>query len=314
MGNNNFGLRSRDMGKAGRYVLRQTALDGNTSYGTAHKLGERWTQFSEWAKEHGTRWMEEITRDQVIEYGRELAEQVRDGEMSASYAQNLVSAVNSVMDLATRGGWDSVSPTKEAGIAKRTHVRSDPPPAMDREAFGRAMDEMRNSRMERQASIAELARDFGLRSEEASLLNTRTALKHATTKGEIRVDDGTKGGRPRTIKITSERQIQTLERAAAVQGKNSALIPKEMNWKQWREGPLRAGREAVQSLVGGRGYHDLRAAYACERYRELTGHDAPVFGGGIEDREADKVARQQIAEELGHGREDVAASYVGGRR
>lgn len=314
MGNNNYGLRTRDMAKAGRFVLQQTARDGNTSYLTAQTLGDRWNQFAEWAKEQGTRWMEDVTHDQVVEYGRELAEQVREGDISAAYAQNLVSAVNSVMDLATRGEWDSVSPTKEAGIDKRSNVRTEAPPAMDRDAFGSAMESMRNSGMERQASIAELARDLGLRSEEASLLNAKSALRQATTKGEIRVDAGTKGGRPRTVPITDERQIKTLERAAEIQGNHHSMIPKEMNWKQWRDGPLRDGREAVQSLVGGRGYHDLRAAYACERYRELTGRDAPVFGGGIEDREADKEARQQIAEELGHGREDVAASYVGGRR
>ena len=260
MGRSNFGLRSKDMARAGRYALRQSALAGDASYGTAHKLGERWTQFAEWAKENRLKWMEDIEREDVIRYGQELAAQVRDGEMSASYAQNLVSAVNSVMDLATRGGWDSVSPTKEAGIAKRTHVRSDPPPAMDREAFGLAMDEMRNSGMERQASIAELARDVGLRSEEASLLNAQKALRQAKRQGCIRVDAGTKGGRPRTIPITSDRQMRTLERAAAAQGDHHSLIPKEKSWKQWRDGGLRDGRETVQSLVGGRGYHDLRAA------------------------------------------------------
>jgi hypothetical protein len=303
------------MSRAGEYALNRSVRDGYMSYGTAATVSDRWDRFTDWLKEQGeAKRMEDIRRDAVIRYGSELAERVREGELSAAYAQNLVSAVNTVMDLATRGSWDSVSPTKEAGIDQRSHVRTDPPPAMDRESFDRAMESMRNSGMERQASIAELARNLGLRSEEASLLDAKSALKQATTKGEIRVDSGTKGGRPRTIKITDARQIATLERAAAIQGNHHSMIPSEMNWKQWREGPLRAGREAVQSLVGGRGYHDLRAAYACERYHDLTGRDAPVFGGGIEDRESDREARQQIAEELGHGREDVASSYVGGKR
>lgn len=71
------------------------------------------------------------------------------------------------------------------------------------------------------------------------------------------------------------------------------------------------GRQVLQSS-GIRGYHDQRAAYACDRYQVITGQPAPVCGGGIPDREADMAARYQISEELGHGRADVASSYIGG--
>ena len=37
-------------------------------------------------------------------------------------------------------------------------------------------------------------------------------------------------------------------------------------------------------------------------------------GGTINDRAADLVARLKISEELGHGRAEVVAEYVGGRR
>jgi len=88
------------------------------------------------------------------------------------------------------------------------------------------------------------------------------------------------------------------------------MIPADQTWKSWRENDLRAARKIVQEHTGG-GLHDLRAAYACERYESLTCNPAPVAGGEIVDRAADREAREQIAAELGHGRIDVVAEYVG---
>lgn len=309
MGRNNFGLRSRDMGKAGAFALNNAARSGSISYSTAGTLADRWNQFVEYAKSDGTRWMEDIRADQVRAWGRHLADQVSNGEISLSYAQNLVSAVNTVMNLATKGRWHSVSPTKDCGIAQRSAIRVDPPAGMDRSA----LESLRESGLHRQASIAELARDLGLRSKEASMLDARAALAEARERGAITVTEGTKGGREREIPITNEQQIQTLERAAEIQGDGRNLIPSDQTWKEWREGGLRDGREAIQEAIGGHGYHDLRAAYACERYKNLTGHDAPVLGGRIEDRDLDLEARMKISEELGHGRIDVVAEYLGGR-
>ena len=67
---------------------------------------------------------------------------------------------------------------------------------------------------------------------------------------------------------------------------------------------------------GLKGFHELRAAYACERYEQLTGFFAPINGGRIhrEDRELDPHARQQISHELGHNRIYVVSAYIGGRR
>ena len=127
------------------------------------------------------------------------------------------------------------------------------------------------------------------------------------------ISDGTKGGREREVPITSEGQREALERAAQAQGDARAVMPPGENWQTWREGELRDAREVVQEHTGG-GLHDLRAAYACERYQALTGHAAPSAGGEITDKDRDAAARMAVAEELGHGRIDVVAEYVGGRR
>ena len=64
-----------------------------------------------------------------------------------------------------------------------------------------------------------------------------------------------------------------------------------------------------------KGFHELRAAYACERYEQLTQNHAPINGGQCcqVDRKLDREARGQVSYELGHGRIDVAAAYIGGR-
>ena len=64
-----------------------------------------------------------------------------------------------------------------------------------------------------------------------------------------------------------------------------------------------------------KGFHELRAAYACERYEQITQHPAPINGGQCcqVDRNLDREARWRISYELGHGRIDVVAAYIGGR-
>lgn len=64
-----------------------------------------------------------------------------------------------------------------------------------------------------------------------------------------------------------------------------------------------------------KGLHELRAAYAFERYEQITQHPAPINGGHCYaiDPRLDREARIQISYELEHGRIDVVAAYIGGR-
>lgn len=308
----NFGLGSRDMGTAGQFALNNSARDGVVSFSTAATNGDRWQSFANWAKDDGVKKMENVTPELVKEYGQELAEKVNAGEISPATAQNYVSAVNSVMNIATNNDWKSVSPTKDCGISQRSAIRADAPGALDRAAYGRAAEAVRDQVGERAGAVVELARELGLRSKEASLIDARAALAEAQQRGAVTISDGTKGGREREVPITSEAQVQALERAAQAQGDARAVMPPGENWQSWREGGLRDAREVVQEHTGG-GLHDLRAAYACERYEAMTGHAAPCAGGEIADRDRDAAARLAVAEELGHGRIDVVAEYLGGR-
>lgn len=309
----NFGIGQRDMGKAGQVALQNSARVGAVSFSTVATNAARWNSFTAWAKDQDVKKMENVTQELVQQYGQELAAQVNAGDMAAATAQNYVSAVNSVMALATKGEWQPVSPTKGCGIEQRSAVRQDAPGALDRGAYSRAAEAVRDQVGDRAGAVVELARELGLRSKEASLLDARSALAQASERGAVTITEGSKGGREREVPITSPGQVQALERAAQAQGEARAVMPPDQNWKSWREGDLREAREVVQEHTGGGGLHDLRAAFACERYQTLTGHAAPCAGGQIEDRQRDQAARLAVAEELGHGRAEVTAEYVGGR-
>jgi hypothetical protein len=313
-GTRNFNLGTRNMSGAAQIALGRSAENGLIGETTVADIAGRFTQFVDFAKAHGVGRLERITGDLVLKYGKGLAGRVDSAELKPGTAQNLVSAVNAVMVIVTSGDWKTVGPVADCGISQRSAIRLDIPPGLDREVFAKTIAELHDRGLERQVAIAELARELGLRSKEGALLDAQKAFSEATKVGVVTISLGTKGGLDRIVSITSEKQLATLEKAANVQGNHRSIMPPDKNWKEWRNGELRVGREIVQEISGG-GYHDLRAAYACERYHELTGHRSPVENGGkmAAERGTDREARMQIAQELGHGRIDVVSEYIGGR-
>lgn len=307
----NFGLGSRDMSKAAQFAANNAVLEGAMGFKHAASIAREFKQFAAYARDNGIKQMEYVSRDLVIQYGEQLADRVSNNEIGQGQAQNAVSAINSVMRLATQGAWKSVSPTKECQIDQRSAIRETPPSGLDRAQ----LEDGLNALNARGHAVAQLAREFGLRTKEVSLLNAHVALHQAQTRGSISISDGTKGGRPREIPINKEndefaaRQLAVLERAAQSQGTAKAVMPPDKNWKTWSENGLRAIRETLQQHGISR-LHDLRSAYACERYQQITKHAAPVLGGKA-PRDIDRAARSQIASELGHGRISITNSYLG---
>ncbi|RMD96632.1 MAG: hypothetical protein D6816_18650 [Bacteroidetes bacterium] len=307
---NNYGWKASKMRKAVRFALNRQVSQRTIGYQTKRDQVGRFGQFEIWVKERGVGRLEYVTRELVIEYGRELAARVDAGELKPATAQNLLSAVNTSMKAASRGQWRSVSPTRECGIASRSQVRKVPPPELAQARAAIAELEQHDSRG---AAIAALALEFGLRSKEASLINAKALLKQARAQERVTISKGTKGGRARKVPIMKPEHMKALELAAEVQGRDRSLIPSDKTWAQWRNSDLRKIREAIADRLGCRGLQDLRSSYAVNRYQDLTGKPAPVVAGGRQtDRETDREARQVITEELGHGRTDVLASYVGG--
>lgn len=306
----NYGCGSRDMASAARIALDRAAKRGELSFSSVATLTERFSQFVNAVRAQGIGRLERISPELVQAYGQHLSIQVQLSELSPAYAQNLVIAINTVMHLVR--DWSSVSPTRVCGIAQRCAVRDTPPLGVDRPVLERSLEQLRGNDQLRAAAVADLARELGLRSKEAALLNIYKALQEARERGLVTIVEGTKGGRARTVPVLQKQQLSALANAAIHQGVGRSLIPVEQNWKQFRENTLRQGRIPLQQ-VGINGYHDLRGAYACDRYQQITGHPAPVIAGGIVDKHLDRLAREQISTELGHGRIDVVSEYIGGR-
>jgi hypothetical protein len=159
-----------------------------------------------------------------------------------------------------------------------------------------------------------------MRLREAILADLPRLQREAGQLGKINIQDGTKGGRsgasaPRWIAVTD--QIRgALDRAweASPCRSRNLLAPNE-SYKEFTQAIVRPARDILHER-GLKGFHELRAAYACERYEQLTGFPAPVNGGRghRENRELDQHARKQISLELGHNRIEVVSAYIGGRR
>jgi len=312
-GRRNFGY-GKQMDWAGKQALR--AGYGNGRYGTVAAHTQRWRQFVAWCRsERGIRDARRVDRSTVKAYGTYLADKVTEKSMSVSYAQNLLSSVNVVLESLRGDRRIRIAPA--AVVGKRTHVRTQPPAGLDRQAVRQCANQLRQNGHERIASVVELTRALGLRLREASMLDARAALRQAMKHSAVNITAGTKGGRGHRVdrwvpatKIT----IGCLVRAAKAQGTGRNLIPTELSWRQWNT-RVHHVWAAVRDDFSLKKLHDLRAAYACERYRNITGSVAPVVAGRrIADRSTDRAARQTIAQELGHARSDVVAAYIGGAR
>jgi hypothetical protein len=149
---------------------------------------------------------------------------------------------------------------------------------------------------------------FGLRREES--IKIRPAWADRSDRLVLK-DTWTKGGREREIPIRNARQRELLEEAKQFAGAGS-LIPKEMDYvRQLQRFRAQCARAGIHHV------HGHRHHYAQERYRELTGWACPAQGGPTskeltQDRRAvDREARLAISAELGHGREQVTAIYLG---
>lgn len=303
----NFGTQQRDPMRAASVLLNGSRDAGGTSFSTVATVLQRFEKFVVFAREREVSRLDKVTRLLVQNYAAFL----RDSDYTAAYQQNLLSAVNTVL---ARGyesqgqRWQSVTGRAE-GLSRRDNVRKSP--TTSKEQLLQAQADM----PKHAAIVAGLARELGLRSKEASLLNATAVLKEAKEKLLVTIVDGTKGGRSRKVPVTKPSQFDALIKAAHLQGDNRSLIPSHQTWIEFRATTLYNGRAALKQ-AGIKNYHDLRAAYAADRYLEETGCLAPCNNNGrrTAERDVDLKAREIIAEELGHGRIDVLVSYVGSRK
>lgn len=316
----NFGF-GRQLSYAGPQALKDLFDDGHFATVKAHS--DRWQAFVSWCRsEEGPRLNDarQVDRDILMRYATYVREQVDQGNVGIATAQNRLSSVNRTMAALRGDQYVKIpSPSKALGL-QRSSVRSDAPQGQDRAQVRLIVQALSERQQSRVRAIVLLARETGMRLREAILADLPRLQREAQRLGKINIQDGTKGGRsgalaPRWITVTDQVR-DALDKASETSPKGSRnLLAPDESYKVFIQTVVRPAREILHEQ-GLKGFHELRAAYACERYEQLTGFPAPVNGGRghREDRELDQRARQQISHELGHNRIDVVSAYIGGRQ
>ena len=315
----NFGY-GRQMSYAGPQALRDLFAGGHFATVRAHS--DRWQTFARWCRSEdgpGYNDARQIDRQTLHDYAAYLRKQIQQGELCIATAQNRLSSVNRTL-AALRGDQDVriASPSQALG-QQRSSVRTRAPDGQDHQQVQRVLEALGEQQYKRVAAIVLLARTTGMRLREAILADLPRLQREAEHFGRINIQDGTKGGRsgataPRWV-IANEAvkaALQFARHAAPTSSRN--LLARNESYAAFLQQTVLPARQTLHEH-GLKGFHELRAAYACERYEQLTGHAAPVNGGHCYrfDRDLDQQARQQISLELGHNRIDVASAYIGGR-
>ncbi|WP_455923061.1 integrase domain-containing protein [Pseudomonas putida] len=315
----NFGY-GRQLSYAGPQALKD--MFGGGHYGTVKAHCDRWLAFVKWCRSEqgpGINDARQIDRKVLADYAAYLRDMVKRGDLAVSTAQNRLSSVNRTM-AALRGDQcvKLPSPSKALG-RQRTGVRHSVPQGQDREHVKQIVDALCSCDQRRAAAIVLLARATGMRLREAILADLPRLSREAEACGKINIQDGTKGGRSgasahRWITVDDHTRA-ALKFATQVSpaGSRNLIAPNESYLSVLQE-IVRPSRDTIQAY-NLKGFHELRAVYACERYEQITQHRAPIKGGECcqLNPRLDRAARVQIGYELGHGRIDVVAAYIGGR-
>ncbi|WP_339507712.1 integrase domain-containing protein [Pseudomonas sp. RL_35y_Pfl2_P42] len=315
----NFGY-GRQLSYAGPQALKD--MFGGRHYGTVKAHSDRWQAFVKWCRSEqgpGINDARQVDRKVLANYAAYLRDLVGRGDLATSTAQNRLSSVNRTM-AALRGDQcvKLPSPSKALGM-QRTGVRHSVPQGQDHEQVKQIVDALCSHHQLRAAAIVLLARATGMRLREAILADLPRLSREAKDLGKINIQDGTKGGRagastPRWIGVDDHvRDALWFALQVSPVGSRNLIAPNESYLNVLQE-IVRPARDILHAY-NLKGIHELRAAFACERYEQITQHRAPINGGECcqMDRCLDREARRQISYELGHGRIDVVAAYIGGR-
>jgi integrase len=315
----NFGY-GRQLSYAGPQALKD--MFGSGHYGTVKAHSDRWRAFVKWCRSEagpGVNDARQIDREVLSNYAAYLRGLVEHRHLAISTAQNRLSSVNRTMAALRGDQYVKVpSPSKALGM-QRTGVRQSVPQGQDREHIQRIVEALCSHHHLRAAAIVQLARATGMRLREAILADLPRLSREAESLAKINIQDGTKGGRagasaPRWITVDDHiRTALEFARLVSPAGSRNLIAPNE-SYATILQEIVRPARDTIHTHKL-KGFHELRAAYACERYEQITLHRAPINGGKCcqLDQRLDHEARKQVSYELGHGRIDVVAAYIGGQ-
>jgi len=307
-----------------RFAIRNLFRDkyGDGRFETRRTHAQRLNDFIDFLNAQGVRDLAAIKVSHVEAYALRLREDVRTGRLKTATATNRLSSANVLFRLLNDGATTQVSARQIIG--QRISVRVDEPVGLSRVDVIAAIRGLIERGELRLAMVLAVARFAGGRFREASLLELKKACQQALRDGRIVIRRGSKGGRSRKLprEILASEDLRNALTEITPQIAESNLIPARMNYIQWYRRAHRTWRKYCGEFGLSSKFHELRAAYACQRYEELTGMPAPcVKTAGIADPArtlcspmSDAEAREQIALELGHGRVQVVAAYIGAVR
>ncbi len=156
-------------------------------------------------------------------------------------------------------------------------------------------------------------RAFGMRVKEAVMFKP-----HRSDMGQhvaLPRNAGTKGGRPRSFPVDTPIKRAILDEAkAAVPTLDGHISNPNKTLKQNIDRFYNVIRKhGISKANLGVTAHGLRAGYLIDRFKEITGQDAPVRGGTITADKKESVRRAQYvcAEESGHSRYSITTAYYG---
>lgn len=313
----NFGF-GKQMDWAGHQALKD--IYGHGHFGTVASHAQRWRQFCHWARSnYGINDACAVDQSMLENYAADLAERVEDETLAVSYAQNLIVTANITLE-AMRQDKEIRIESPASWVGRRQTVRTRAPDGMDWADIDRLVVRLRQKNLQRAAVIVLLCRSFGIRLREAVLANLTDWQRQARERGQIDVREGTKGGRGKEVERwvpVNERGQVALREAVQVRnqlGGQNLLKPDETFDDLVNDGEVHRARKILHEF-GIKGYHELRAAWACERYEEMSGETAPVLqAGSSPEQQHDDPFRLALARELGHDRVDVVAAYIGARQ
>lgn len=309
----NFGLGSRDMGRA---LLTAYRENGN-SFASNQLAKNNLKNFADFVKtEFEIKDLRKLERSHVEAYAAHLNARFETGEVAGDRIRNQLSHLNQALENARRDQTLRLS-AKDAGFPSKSGISTH-----DKSVPQYVHEAAKSTISERLSVQLDLQRAIGLRFKESCLIDAKNVLAEAQATGVIAISSGTKGGRDREIPVTSEQQLQALQRAAEIQGSWRSLVPENQSWSEYQ---AEAYREIRSTNVL---FHGERHAYANSRYETLVGLPTPVQAGiphrerhtfiakelGISIEEAkavDHAARMQVSRELGHSRIAITNSYLG---
>ena len=303
----NFGW-GKNIEFAGKHALMFAADESGGRFGWLAANKFRWSKFCRYVSPLGITDARQVNAAVIEGYAASIS------GLSVAVQHNYISAINVTLRHLSGGSWNPVSPREIVGLSRYT-VRTTPI-LFTEGCVKNASKDLRNSGHVRLSYIPLLCYFLGLRRREAALLYIEMALQEARICGTVDVRRGTKGGRG----ISVERLVPTsaviegvlADIAGVIDSRDECLIPKGSSYKRFNSDISNTVLPALKRH-GINKLQDLRVAYACQRYSDITGNDAPCNQMSKTRVPAviDEPARQTISNELGHGRGQIVSAYIG---